>query len=483
MYIKELVEKAKNGDDKAFHMLTKYYEEYFISKVIKNSGLEYKEYAKKELPILLKTYIDKNNKKPLNSYLTDKSFKYKRKDRIILSDKPDVNNKEQFDFTIDYYKKRFYNKIKEYNNYLTDDELEKLSYKLSEFYSIKSAQNETDFRVTMNNRILNEKRKYKKDEKNIVKRYIMLLGPNERMVKHFSNKYMYLLEKYRCDDKYDCLLEHYDEIVKDAISKSKHVNFMYELAIKKGIRKFLTAGEMSLKEEYLLIRNNKIGVETLYRKYSYYKKYIFNKLKDKINLSSDELMELIDIKYREFIEVYVEGTSKRSLRRYLNTRLLEYFGRFETIDESKRKTLEMSYYYYLNLIDDALELLNANYPYIMAKDRIKRKYTECIYYYYYANKNMTLSNYIYERLTEQVNILNNKYTDDYVENLSSTYKSNKILSHKEIDNLTKYYINSKATNKELFDTYLFNVMRSYSDKDAEELKKIKDCSNIKLLRR
>lgn len=323
----------------------------------------------------------------------------------MIGEKIDIQDKIKFNKILKHYSDRFYLDIKGFNTILSEKELKQLSYEFIKKTILTVESNKCDFRVNIGNRIIDEIALYKTNNENIIRRYVLLFGTNNKIVKYYSMKYKYLLEKYECSKDYDYLCKNFDKIVKESLLDIKKISFTFKKAINKNLIKYSKKNSINAEEEISLIRNNKIGIDEVYKNYSYIKKGIFKRFKDKFNLSDDELMFLIDKKYLEFICAYFNGTSSSEVYKYLNTRLSEYFNKCNPLTKEDRDLINIIYYEYYDLIDFVINKFETFVSYSVAKVMLEETYLELIYCYYLMNKNYDLENYFNKKFDKQVSKL------------------------------------------------------------------------------
>lgn len=193
-----------------------------------------------------------------------------------------------------------------------------------------------------------------------------------------------------------------------------------------------------LKKETLSNRNSNFNFKEEYKKNLYIKENMFNKYKDKTCLSDEELKLLIDIKYEEFLIMYLKGELNCKVSKYLNTRLTVYFNKCITLTKKDKMLISITYYDYNNLLNNFTKKLKSISTNDMYKVMLEETYIELIYRYYCFDKKYNIENYINKNLSKKINDLLSNF-DKGNFNINYIDEEDIIYNEKRINSLKKEY--------------------------------------------
>ena len=197
MQIKELIKKAKKGEEKAFNDLIEYYEDSFCDMVVrKNNDEKLREPAKEELPELLKIYLKGNYTQPLHDYLRYYSTSFFT-DKLRLSDTRDM----QLDKLKKIYAKRLFLILKKINKVLSDEELNSYAYNLISS-TIDKFSDDREALATRLGVFFGKQKLSVNTQESLLIRYILQEGFNDNIIKFFYDEYKFILEEYKKEISY-----------------------------------------------------------------------------------------------------------------------------------------------------------------------------------------------------------------------------------------------------------------------------------------
>lgn len=491
MLVKDMIKLAKQGDDTGFDYLKSHYEPIIKENVRRKFGDDASEKMVELLPSLIKYYFDNNFKYRLDDFLNRKAntlFSEKEK-RIIIGGKIDSEDEEKIKRVVNHYSNHFYQKIKKYNKILSDEELREFSYILIKTNVLKLMNNNTYIRNLMLNYIMREVEVYKNDEEKMMKRFVLVNGINDNILKYFTEKYSYLLEEYKADRMYNCLKSYYKEIIIESLEMITRIDCKLEKIIMKNLYKKYENEKI---KEQKFIDNKIVSKESfkcIYENYSYIKDIIYNKFINKTIFTDEELILEIDKKYIDYVNAYLNGTMDSNVQRYINARLTDYFkSGVRTIPEKIFYKTD-DYYYYSYYIDKYLDKLQANYPRNLALEELKNLYDEIFNKHYIKQRKTNIMIIIQKVLKQRIDYLNSSYQEQDIKNIASYYKN--IISNEAIpkeiinniiDNLTSYYISNGSNNKETFESLIINSILRYDKTIYEDLDMVKQQAQGKVLK-
>lgn len=322
MTVKECIVKAKNGDKNAFNYLVEHYEEIFCDNVVKYNGNDesLRKEAKKELPDLIRKYLNSDCKSAIDQYLRYRAlYNFKEKEKIS-----DTRTKNR-DYLIDIYSKRFLKHILKYKNILTEEELEKYSINYITNLVNMYIDDRDSFSNNINSRIAFET-KYVQDTEVFLIRYIVEVSSNDRIVDYFYNKYLYILEEYKTKSSYSMLKDSFREIIENVLNNITTYVSSIETHIRKGINKKQAEIKEYLKEEVKKVRYDEQSKILIYHSYYSVIEFIYEKYKDKIDMPEEEIKEILKEKYDLYFNGYINGTATSDLRKHLINSFNNFFN-------------------------------------------------------------------------------------------------------------------------------------------------------------
>lgn len=324
MEIKKLVEIYKlTKNEELVKEITEYYEPYFINMVKRSYGQEYSKIAKEMLPIIIKYYFNNNINEDLSMYLIRRSknmFEIEKNfNKIIKSEDSKV---------IKFYYIYFMHK-----NLLKNCKTQMLSKE--ELFELCSK----DVTTYYNNYIRTEKKSsasfyFLKLIERQLGRYQnedVLLLTYAKKVKVTDNIKNYFYDKYK-----DFLIDYcnndilwYKTSIDNALNL-KVINIFsdFKPTIINEIDKYNKAYKFYIKKEIQKVKDHEdANIEDIKKYYSYIKDLIFNELYSYVNISNDELKNLIDIKYEDYFKAgitYISNNKDGYLSSYINNRLKDF---------------------------------------------------------------------------------------------------------------------------------------------------------------
>ena len=489
MQIKELIEKAKNGDEKAFEELTKHYEESFADMVvIKNNDGSLRDKAKEELPKLLRVYLNHDYTQLLHDYLryySTSSFT----DKIRLSDTRDMDLSKLKEI----YTKRLLEEFKTINKVLTEEELYNYTYDLISNIIDELSKDRENLATKLGTFFARQKR-FVKTEEALLIRYILQKKYNDNIINFFVNKYKYILNEYSSKTSYSYLCENFRNIVVEVLEELSSYKKSIELCIKKKVQKFHSDYTKDIQSVELNIRSSDERKDELYEANSVLKNRVYEYYRKKVNLSEKELKKLIDENYESYFEAYVNGKCTKTLSQYILTRFSECFNKTKytkKLTPEKQEEKQLTYIENEGCIDKKMKKLSLNCPYSIIRNELQSSYGEAIDDYFRKENKSDVRTLVFYRLKKKIDELSVNYSDSAIIESSYTMKRaillNKIqdeeIVNEIIDNLTKYYISNKMDNTKLFEQVIIDVVENFDMEEYLMIKEIKEHINLKVLRR
>lgn len=398
--IEKKIEEYKVCKDKILlEEIIKYYEPFFCKRIKEVYGNKYIDKAKKELPLLVNYYFEKNIHDKLCNYLSKKS-------------KTIFNTKENFDDKINngneelikkHYISKFYNKLISgaYSSVLTDKQKLNLSVLIVNNVYDNYVKSSKSSGVALSfNSMLNNKLELFKNEQTVLLYYVRKIELTNNIKKYFYKKYKYLIKDYKYVT--------YDDfkLIVDEVLKRKYTsNAKLDDRIKRLIK------------EKEALNESKIPLE---KRYAYIKDLVFNKLKSKVSVSEDVLKCEIDKKYNDYILVVKEklrNGDSFNIKSYLNNRLTDHIKR--------RK----SFFKYVYVDKDLVEKTRKDNVYLVEKyavryaksvdqntlsNNLSKKYDELVQEYYKKMRKTPFLVYVQNGLRSEANMLRNNYVDDEI---------------------------------------------------------------------
>lgn len=485
MIVKELVEKARLGDEKAFDELVEHYTVIFVNNVLKCNGNDenLKEVAKEKLPMFIKEYFEKNYKNSLNDYLRYQA-KYSFKDKLRLNDTRNM----QIDELKKIYSKRLVNLLKKYNSILSEEELYNFCYNIISKRIDEIKHDRNNFATLLG--VFFSKLKISiENEETLIIKYASSMGVNKKVENYFIDKYSYLLDEYKYESSYLFLKENFGLIIND-IFKSEKINKDYmKNHVKRMMKKYNINYLKDLKIKEDNIRNNDYDKEELYKSNLVLKNIMYDKYKNEINLNEDDFRKIIDEKYDLFFNAYIKGVSKKDLRAYMLTRFNEYFNNrnlpHDLTDEEKEEK-EFQKYSNIKYVDKKIKNININYPYDKVINELYKYYDEILEDYFKYNKKTDIKTHISYKLKDKIKKLVLLYNDEEIKNISLKFMNLNLLDkdilEEVITNLTEYYLSNKINNKEPYELFIINRLKNFNYDEYYRIKNIKEHIKIKVKR-
>lgn len=490
MKVKDMIKLARQDNYLGFEYLDAHYSPILKANVRKKYGEEAAEKMVELVPSLIEYYIKNGIKDNLDSFLNKKAnalFKYHKRKNVIGSS-VSVKDKENFYLVVNHYGNHFYNRVFKYNMIFSEEELRKFCYLFIETRLKKAVNGHVDIRVSMLNTIQREEKVYFKDKENLIKRYMIMMGLNDKILNYFSNKYRYLFKKYKNNKMYDCLVNNYESFVLDSLKEITTVNQNIELII---IKK-LTTKYFETKEKIKAIidegRYSEENYNLIYNTYSYVKKIIYDRYSPITYLTDEDLKKRIDKKYQDYLKAYLNGNKSKNPGSYINTRLVMYFDGYvgEKIEGNSYKTDE----YYENefYVEKVLRNLDACYPRSLAEKELKETYDKYFKTKYLKQRKTDTKEAVRSALMRRINMINTLYQEQDIKDMALKYKQtipNDVLEknvlENVIDNLVSYYVNMGINNKETFESLLIKVLLNFDKKVYEDLDMLKKQEQCKVL--
>lgn len=329
MKVKKMIELARNNDNDAKVWLDEHYEPIVRNYVERKYGKEASYTFVELIPNLIDYYFENNIKDDLISFLdwkADSLFKQKKRIKTIGYEYP--ADDEKFEFVIDHYAKKFYKKIECFDEYLSQEELEKYSYEMTKIICLRHADGKGDFRHVIWQDLIMEAKYYEIDIENLLQKFTIYVGLTDKIFKYFCNKYQYIVNSHKRMGQNAFAKQNYNIIIKNTLTKLKkptkslatlillEMNALYEEEIS-NIKQIVS----SFKD------GNPCDSLSVYEFYAYIKELIFNNFSGQVIFDDETLKEQIEIKYNDYVNAYLNGTTNANMPRYINTRLTTYFNR------------------------------------------------------------------------------------------------------------------------------------------------------------
>lgn len=327
MKVKQMVEMAKNGDKEAKNWLDEHYEPIVGDYVKRKYGEENSYKMIELLPSLIDYYIENNIKDDLVSFLdwkADTLFKPKKEIKLIGDIYPLAKEKQEF--VINHYANKLYEKIKIFNNFLSLEELKEYSFILIKQTLVKESK--IDIRTKMNQFIAREFNYYKEDEELLLQKYIIYFGLTDKVLSYFYDKYKYIISFHKRMGQNAFAKQNYNIIIKNTLTKLKKPTKSIETLILLEMNALYEEEISNVKQIVSSFKDgNPCDFLCVYEFYAYIKEIIFNNFSGQVIFDDEKLKEQIEIKYNDYVNAYLNGTTKANMPRYINTRLTTYFNR------------------------------------------------------------------------------------------------------------------------------------------------------------
>lgn len=470
---------ARNGDMDAYFYLIEHFIPIFNGYVEKYYGKKDDELTLRLLPTIISDYLDSNDRRHIGIYIYEKSRSLFKEGIITLTMLKNDNTQKSINLLCEYYSNRLFEKIKDTNCLLSKNELEKVCYfevknRLSRFNNISTSS----FLNVMNSYVYSKADVYKKEE-NIYFDYIKYIGINDVILNYYCDKYNYMLDEFRNEEKYINLKKDFKNIIKEAlIERNNKLQLLDRIINKKITDKYFIYKNLSY-EDIKNIKNLSVQKQQLVKeRYSYIKDRLFEKYKGTID--DEQLRSFIDEKYDKFFNVCINSESNYSISRYMYTRLNEAITTFinkitlenKYFDEHQKEyELNKNTYYYL--VDKYFKKCKFYYPI-----HLNNIYEMFCCEYYKKERKLSFEKYITNSLSIYIKELNNKYDINYINDITNYFINKNIINEdinkKYFNDLEKFYIENELYKTQEYDKYLFNNIR-YFDYDLykknEEIKR------------
>ena len=388
MGIEKAVEEYKKTKDKRlFDYIVSYYKPSFKEKVRKNYNKNYDDEIDEIFEELVSYYFDNELKEKLTGFLRKRS-------KTIFNvpyDYTQIIHSEEKGKVRKHYIDKMYNDLKSQSKQtiLLDDELyELVTYDVNIFFNNYLSNNKiSEVSNYFNSQIYRKIIMYKNEERLILS-YARNVKVNDRIKLYFYDKYFYLLEE-NLFDSFDDYKKYINEILLSGFYLS---NFNFEIQLRKKSKINKNNKIRIVHEELEKLKDGKeVNVVFIKEHYSYIKNLIFEKFKDSVFISEEELKSAISLRYDKYFDAaikFVKGNENASISRYINTRISDsikknkrFFTPFyvdkdekeKNINESK-KLIDKYFKKYRGLFDDETLLkIIENLYYENAEDFYKKK--------------------------------------------------------------------------------------------------------------
>lgn len=389
--IKEAIFQIKNGKTELIDKLVDHYEERFTSIV----NQHYENKTRKEIRDILRFYIihyiNGNYKVTLNNFLDSCAvISFRKKTRELITSHP---KKENLNEIIKYYEDKYYIGLQNIKCILEDEEKQNLAHAITEDYANKFLGVKTDFRTSITRQKCRDMELYLNDEEKLIKRYLNYFEASPRIISHIAFKYQYLLDDYKYKKNYTSIVFNFQKIIEEALKSKPKLAKSLDLLLKEYISKFILKDRINYINEIEDIRNKKVKEFDIYIKYYNLKEAVYVLKKDKFNLTQDELLMIIEIKYRKYIKTYFDGKSDIEVWKYLNTRINDYLNK--CVNNVDQDLIRITYYDYLYLLKEHQKKLNNDRN---AKKYLEAVYLEYIYDYYLKGKKHDIEKFLNDKL-------------------------------------------------------------------------------------
>lgn len=419
-----------------------------------------------------------------------------------------------------HYTNIFYNELVKYNTVLSDNEF----YNFCEVYITNIIDDFDEKEYYLSGRIANlivKEKKMFKNEENILLRYTILIGVNDKIINYFKNKYEFILSNYKNKQFHEYVKNNFYLFVKLALENYDDMKNNIRVSIERQINQKINEKTKKMREDIRNVRNlDKEELENV-RQYSFYiKNSLYERYKDSIN--KEILKTNIDKKFDEYFNAYVNGTSSVNLLKYVDDRLVVYLEHLKANQTRKRK-------YQVIINKDLLEKEYIIYWYeykckafIPCYEILKQAYEKACNKYYELPRDSSIEEYLYYTLRQVTYDLNNKYDINYIKSITQKFKEKlnvEFFENEEqmnivLDNLEKYYIENKLyrtencdikriiykledrlhrpddyhiktkTHKpEKYEDFLTKMILSFDKKEYKNINDIKNNDNIKVLKK
>ena len=360
---------------------------------------------------LIRYYFDNDLKDKLCGYLYKKSrtiynIPYKF-NQVIHSDKEKLK---------EHYVNKMYNALLMQNKktvLLKSEIFELVKYDVNNmFENYLSSEKLSDVSNYFNVMIDRKVKMYKNEEK-LILAYAKHIGINSRIQTYFYNKFFYIYELYELDS-----ISIYKECINDILSTNFSMNSaILESVLSKKIRN--KKSEIINGELKKLKEGKTFNYDLLKNHYSYIKDMIYDKYKDIVFITNEELKDYIDKKYDNYFDVGIEYIKKKpenNLARYINNRFYDiikrnktFFKPFYVDDAVKKQTIQEN----SDIIYELLEKYNNSYE----NEEILLKVIECSYYknaelFYKKDRKTKFNVFVKKHINDDLDSINFKDADE-----------------------------------------------------------------------
>lgn len=407
-------EVMKTKDKNEMNMLINHYKPIFINNVVKKYGTDYINEAEEIFPYFIEYYFDNNLKSNLSSYLYERA-------KYFLSIKVNFDNIVNSDSKLlikQYYINKLSRILKKdcYSKLLSNDQKYELSKcVVNDIFNNYVKEKKLSSVPNYFNNMLNKKLTLFIDEEKLILKYIQYFGLNNKIKSYFYEKYMYVYHLY------DVSIDEYKDAINNILSTNYFFNINIESKLKKYLDKIRINKEKLYHEREKEFKNgNMFYLDEVKTHYLYIKDLVFNKLKDRVNISQEKLKLLLDEKYDSyFIKIVkkIKDNNKEgfNFQKHINTVLTDYI--------TSKKYYQKDFYIDKDLknknINDNLYLINkyaikyaGSCPKEVLLKKLEEKYNSLSDKYFSRSRKTTFSNFVKNGLREEAKRINLIYKDD-----------------------------------------------------------------------
>ncbi len=480
MNINDYVIEAKKNNVEKKEFLVNYFKPIFKKLVVRIWGEKAYSSMAPKLPYFIDEFLENGANVSIYDFLFYKVTHSYTKNKEDIGTKIDYFDDKKSNYIIEHYATIFVNKIGKFNKILTKEQLERFSYTFIKSVFYKPYTKDVDLRIIMNAAIANEVKRYEKDSEKLIKRYVLLRGIEDNIVDYYANKYRDLLDDRSLVFIKDYLLKIYDELIIETLYEFKAISCNIGTILEEKIYKVLREKKDLKNSCYKLAQEgDENAINKLLTYYSNIKLRMYDYYKDKINISNDCLINMIDLYYEKCTRFYIKKFGNKNINQYskfISTNLkncLEYHYKAYVKFESQKEDIEIIYKIYFKKIDRSLNKLDA----YVSKDVVK-KILVSTYSVVAANsvikrKENNMYNYITRALNHVIFDINNYYSYDIIMSLKENFKEgNDDNLCNVIDNLTDYYLCNYELIKEEYEFYIIKALHSlYKNTKGKTLSK------------
>ena len=411
----KIKEAKETKNPKLFKEITKYYESKFINNVIKNHGKDYVNEAKDILPYFVEYYFDNDLKTNLSSYLYERAKNFlsiKVNFDNIINSNSKLLIRQYYINKLSYILKRDC-----YSKLLSNDQKYELSRCIvNDIFNNYVKEKKLSSVPNYFNNMLKKKISLFLNEEKLILKYIQYCGLDNKIKNYFYEKYMYVYHLY------DVSIDEYKDAINNILSTKYFFNINIESKLKKCLDKTRINKEKIYHEKEKEFKNGNLEyIDEVKEHYLYILDLVFNKVKDKVNLSQKELKMLLEEKYDSYFITIVERIKDNYIKedfnfqKYINTVLTYYIMNYKTnqkifyVDEDlKNKDIDDNLY----LVNKyAIKYAGSCSKKILLK-KLKDKYKSLIDEYFSRSRKTTFSNFVKKGLRDEAKRINLIYKDD-----------------------------------------------------------------------